>query len=448
MHIACPDMNASRDPRDDLRINISLENAVKTGKLLGSMYDAVALCRDGHRSSHMIEQALMSGIISTGGDVYLAGECPAPAMPYARTGCDCYVSIAADEPDQMSGINIHNPDGSYFDGAQVQALMSKESRIAYPDYSGLGQVHNIYGIFGRYSEAINRFVKRCNCQFVMDGTYSAPTNFASRILLSNDSETVIFKRPRSHHVKSLDEYNYYDIIHTMDSYPGSIAAALNNDGSKAVMFDEERNRINSTHLGAILVKITGARRITAPMDVSLAVVDAVPEGGIVTHTDRNIKRVVDFMASRNRLFLEDQMLVNKFDMGMDAYGRFVFSDVSYTPDGIATMMKIGEYASEGKISDLVKSIPDYPRIKERVLTTVICDEFMEVLLNEVRSAEYDSLVEMSGFRLEFDNGWILIEVNSADQYVEITCESRDRAYVVGLMDIGKSIVNSAIREFD
>ena len=39
-------MSVTKDPRDSLRINLQVEDALKIGKLLGSQYDAVALCRD------------------------------------------------------------------------------------------------------------------------------------------------------------------------------------------------------------------------------------------------------------------------------------------------------------------------------------------------------------------------------------------------------------------
>ena len=429
-------MNVSKDSRDSLRINIPLEEALKIGKLLGSQYDAVALCRDGHRSSHMIEQAMIAGIISTGGNVYLAGEAPAPAMPFTRSGCDCYVSIAADEPEQIGGIVIHNPDGSYFDESQIHSLMSKEVRIYYPEYSGLGQTHKAYGLIGRYEGALMKFVKKCNCQVVMDGTYTMPTSVASRMLINNDSDIIIVNRSGITSIKTIDEYYYYDIIHTMESYAGSIAVALNNDGSRIVTFDEERRRINNHVLGAMFAEELSPSQVTAPIDVSLAVDDALGPGGIVVKSERNIKHVVD------------HMVANKSGFGMDSYGRFVFTDLSYSPDGIAALLKLGEMSEEEKLCDRVDRIPEYPRLKERILTTASEEEFMNALLMEISGVDYDSMIRMGAIRLEFDNGWILLDVNCAEQYVDVTCESRDKAYVVGLMDIGKNIVNSAIRELD
>lgn len=429
-------MNANKDPRDSLRSNISLENALKIGKLLGAQYDAVALCRDSHRSSQMIEQAMIAGIISTGGDIHLAGEVPAPTMPFVRTGCDCYVSIAADESEQIGGISIHNTDGSYFDESQVLSLMSKEARIYYPGNSGLGQIRKVYGLMDNYEGALSKFIRRCYCQVIMDGTYATPTTVAARVLMHNDSDTIIVNKTSMTSIKTIDEYNFYDLIHTMESYPGSIAAALNNDGSKIVVFDEERRRINNQTLGAMFAEALQPSQVTAPIDVSLAVDDALGTAGIVVKSERNIKQVVDHMVS------------NKSDLGMDSHGRFVFADLSYAPDGIAALMKLGEMSESSKLSEMVGRVKEYPRVKERILTTAPEEDFMKALLIQISAVDYDNMITMDCIRLEFDNGWILLDVNCGEQYIDITCEARDKAYVVGLMDIAKNIVNSAIRELD
>ena len=429
-------MTVSKDPRDSLRINMPLEEALKIGKLLGAKYGAVALCRDGHRSSQMIEQALMSGIISTGGDVYLAGECPAPAMPFMCTGSDCYVSIAADDPEQVSGINIHNPNGSYFDEGQIHSLLSREERIYYPEYSGLGQTYKIYGMFGKYLDGISRVIRRCNCQFVMDGAYSLSTSYAARILTFYDSESIMINRTSTSLLKPIGEYSYYDVVHAMESYPYSLGAALNNDGSKVVMFDEDRRRIPSVTLAAMLVEITGATQVTAPLDISLSVDDILGSSGIIVKTERNIKHVVD------------QMVVNKSELGMDSHGRIVFTDMSYTPDGIMAMLKVGEFSLEERICDFVDRIPSYPRFTEQVPFNVPEDDLRKAMDMEISAAEYDSIIRMDAIRLDFENGWILFDVNSRDQCVEILCEARDNVYAIGLMDIAKSIVESAIRSLD
>ena len=429
-------MTDSSDPRDSLRINMPLEEALKIGKLLGSRYGAVALCRDGHRSSQMIEQALMSGIISTGGDVYLAGECPAPAMPFMCTGSDCYVSIAADEPEQVSGINIHNPDGSYFDEGQIHALLSREERIFYPEYTELGQVHKIYGMFGKYLDGISRVIKRCSCQFVLDGTHEIPTSYISRILSFYDSDSIMINRTNTTFVKPIAEDSYYDVIYAMDSYPYSLGAALNNDGSKVVMFDEDHRLIPAHTLGAMMAEITGVGQITAPLDISLSVDDLAGSSSIVVKTKRNIKHVVD------------HMVANKSGLGMDTHGRIVFADTSFSPDGILTMLKLGEHAFEEKICDFVDRVPLYPRFTERIPFNVPEEDLRVAMDVELAAAEYDSIIRMDAVRLDFDNGWVMFDINSRDQCVDVLCEARDNVYAIGLMDIATSLVDSALRSLD
>ena len=429
-------MTGSTDPRDSLKINISPEEALKIGKLLGSQHRTVAVCRDGHRTSQMVEKAIMAGIISTGGDAYLAGECPATAMPFMRPRCDCYVCIAADDPEQISGINIHNPDGSYFDESQVFNLMSKEVRIHYPDYSGLGNATDAGGIIREYELALTELIKKCDCQIVMDGTYVSPTSVSAKVFTSMGSDVVIVNRSGNTSIQSLTELDLRDLTSTMGAYKGSIGMALNSDGSRFAAFDEERNHIDGRKLATIFAKELSPSRVTVPIDMTLAVDDVLDNDGVVVRVRRNIKSVVDMMRD------------NGSSLGMDLDGRFVFSDFSMTPDGIAAALRLGEIATTVKLCDLIDEIPDYPTCSEIIRTTVPEAELTEMIMEELSATEYTSMINVDGIRLDFDNGWFLVDVNGQDQCVTITCEARDKAYMVGLMEIAKNTVNAAIKRFD
>ena len=461
-------MSVIKDPRDSLRINLQVEDALKIGKLLGSQYDAVALCRDGHRSSQMIEQALISGILSTGGNVYLAGECPAPAMPYARSGCDCYVTIAADDREKMGGIIIHNPDGSYFDEMKIHSMFSKEGRILYPEYDGIGEVHKLYGIYNRYVEEVCKNVMKADTQVVLDGTHVGPTRLASTILRECETDVLVFNRSRVTSVMSISEYSSSDLENVMKSYPGSIAASLSNDGSRILVFDETGKPVNNWALAALLVKILRPTQIIAPVDVSLAVTDLFDnrdkgvdddiEGiGNVIKVNRNIKRIVDYMHEKNSQAGTDH-LNDQVQFGMDSKGRFVFPNLSYTPDGIFALALLAEYASENNISEAVKAfaikditneydVPGEARyyvVRKDMFVNISEEKFISRMMDEVLALGDRSIfpVIMDGIRLEFEDGWMYFDFDAENQSVHISCEARDKAYVVSLLDMAISFVET------
>ena len=461
-------MSVTKDPRDSLRINLQVEDALKIGKLLGTQYDAVALCRDGHRSSQMIEQALISGILSTGGNVYLAGECPAPAMPYARSGCDCYVTIAADDREKMGGIIIHHPDGSYFDEMKIHSLFSKEERILYPKYDGIGEVHKLYGINNRYVEEVCKNVMKANTQVILDGMHIGPTSLAANILKECESDVLVFNRSRLTSVMSISEYTSSDLESVMKSYPGSIAAALSNDGSRIMVFDESGKPVNNWALAALLVKILRPTQVVAPVDVSLAVTDLFinkdrgddedqDDVGNVIKVNRNIKRIVDYMRERNNQAGMDY-LKGQVQFGMDSKGRFIFPQISYTPDGIFALALLAEYASENSISEAIKpfAIKDitneydvsgeasYYTIRKDMFVNISEEDFTTRMVDEVTSLGNRSIfiVVMDGIRVEFEDGWMFFDFDAENQCVHILCEARDKAYVVSLLDMGISFVEA------
>ena len=82
----------------------------------------VVVARDTRVSGSMLEDALVSGLLSSGTDVYLAGMVPTPTLAYAtRTlGADVgFMLTASHNPPQYNGIKVFKTDSlSYIDEDQ------------------------------------------------------------------------------------------------------------------------------------------------------------------------------------------------------------------------------------------------------------------------------------------------------------------------------------------
>lgn len=414
---------------------VTPEDALMVGKLLSSQYPSVAVCHDNTNSSHMIEQALIAGIMSTGGNAYLVGHCPASAMPFMSPRCDCYVNIAAKEPNRMCGISIHNPDGSFFDEIKIFELKKREVRLFYPEYNALGEVHRVEGVIDNYQVALGNFCKKCDCQVVLGSAHRLSAEITGRILASRGSETVAVRRVGHASSHSITDYGLRDLTTAMASFDWAIGLAVSHDGSRFTAFDENGQLISPAMVGAILVKMLSPSKVIAPVDCPLMIEDQLSRG-VVIRTKRNIRSIVDHMGN------------NSSNLGMDMDGRFVFPDFSMAPDGIAGALKLAEIASEVRLRDMVKDLKDYWRTTELIRAPINNPRFLEMLTKEVESLEYNSISNVDGIRLDFDNGWLLFDTSATDNGVTVTSEARDEVYVVALLDIARSAINQAIRESD
>ena len=99
-------------------------------------------------------------------------------------------------------------------------------------------------------------------------------------------------------------------------------------------------------------------------------------------------------------------------------------------------------SKEGKLSDLLAQIPQYPNIREKITCSkeakIRVMENMEELLKEA----FEDIVEVNsidGVRLTFaDDSWVLVRPSGTEDYIRITLESRDE-------DRAESIKNTCVK---
>ncbi|MFA6800153.1 MAG: hypothetical protein WCR37_04005, partial [Candidatus Methanomethylophilaceae archaeon] len=99
------------------------DKALHAGRAVGTTYRKVTVGMDLSRSSRMIRDAFVSGVLSVGSHVVDAGYVPSPAGALAGRDSNCCAMVG--EPNvygMVSGITLRNPDGSRFNDQQIRQL--------------------------------------------------------------------------------------------------------------------------------------------------------------------------------------------------------------------------------------------------------------------------------------------------------------------------------------
>lgn len=424
------------DPRDKLRYDLSPEFAMKIGKLIGAEQKEIVMSVDCHPSSKMFGGAFAAGIMSTGGDVRLSRDSPAPTLPFSEDDAKCYVTIGSGlKPDSMSGMEIRHKNGSYFSETEIFTITSSEGRIVYPTYNRLGKYKYATGCVENHLKKMSEQIKGCECQVIIDNSYEIPSSVTADALSYFGADVIGIKRQNNQmDFPSIHETDHRIIPNTMKSYENSIGIVMNSDGSAIGAFDEKRGYITGEQIFQILVKFLKPQKVVVPLNMSIGLEDVLDGISIMTRDD--LKFITDVAVSREA------------DLACDSEGHVIFPSMSYAPDGIMTAVKLVEIAAEVDLSEVLEDLPVYPAMTETIRTADDKEDLMSLIIEQASTMEYESIVAAESVRIDFDSGWILISPTPGDDSITVSCEGRDKAYLVGLMEIGKNIVTDCIKSID
>ena len=411
------------------------ELALRVGKLIGNKFRSTKVSTDGHQSTPMIYNAFKAGVMSAGGGIINCGDLPSAAMPFADDVGECYVTIGSRGPDSLSGLEIHTPDGGFFNEAQLFTITSMEERLLFPPYNRLGREGFDDTVLDRYLSGITKDVDSVDCLVALDSSYPLGTDAAVRMLSSLGAETITVRKTLGDgEVNLLRETDLRPLGRTVRSMEDScsMGAAFDRDASRLVMFDDKGRFISGDTMAMILVNCLKPDSICVPVDMTMGIDDVAD--GIVLRGRSDIMSIVD--------------MAKGTDFACDREGRFLFPGQSCTPDGINALLKFAEIASENKLSSIIDGFNSYYRSEDVVRTSANTTVLDKYLKERVSSLEYTSLTDIDGYRVAFDSGWFLLRHTANDDSLTITCEARDKAYLVGLVEIAKKIATECVKMAD
>lgn len=422
------------DPREKLASRLTPEMAMQFGKLAGADRRTVVITADRNPSSMMMVQSVIAGVVSIGGTAQVLKDVPAPSAPFCGIPYNYHINISSLNPNMMCGMEIFDSKGAYISSMEVFNMTYREMGLKYPGYNELGSIfYNGDNAKLLHSETLMAKVQDCNCQVVLDGTYYRPAKMTSKILSSLNADVILEKRPGSRYLPGLGETELQDLQKMMYGYKGSIGLALNSDATRIAAFDDKGRYINAETIAVIFAKYMNLKKVTAPIDITMSLDEAVKaNGGVVVKAGHSFRSAVDAGTT------------NGSDMILDSEGHFVFTDTSFMSDAIHAGLKLAEINGKEKLSRIIDEIDPFSKEYASIRTQANKNDVYTNIRKIVEEEGY-AYIDTGSTRIEFDDGWILIHIEENDDSVSITCEGRDKAYALSLMDIAKWLVESSIK---
>jgi phosphoglucosamine mutase len=358
------------------------EVALRMGRAAGRFF-----AREGHRpriiigkdtriSGYMLESALMSGICSVGGDVYLVGPMPTPAIAFITRSmrADAGIVISASHnPYYDNGIKLFGPEGTKLadsDESQLEVLMEED--IESPLSRNLGKAYRIDDAEGRYivyaKATFPRGYMLDGLKIVVDCANGAGYRVAPDILVELGADVVMVGcSPDGLNINHQCGSTDLELLKkTVVEQQADVGIALDGDGDRAILCDSQGNTVDGDDILYVCARHLMSRDALAGNRVIGTVMTNVGLEAAFKDMGLELARVP--VGDR---YVMEEMSRSGAVLGGEQSGHVIFSDHSFTGDGVVTALQIlGAMVESGKpLLDLTAGWNRYPQVMKNVRVT-------------------------------------------------------------------------------
>ncbi len=418
---------------------MTADMVLKIGMAAGNLYrrgshrHRVVIGKDTRLSGYMIENALASGLLAAGMDVFLFGPVPTPAVSMLTRSMRADLGImisASHNPFADNGIKIFGPDGfklSDDEEEQIEAMLDDASLMTAAAPDRIGRAKRIEDAQARYIEFAKRtFPKDMTLdglRIVIDTANGAAYKVAPTALWELGAEVIQIG----------NEPNGLNINEDCGStHPGAMCArvrelradigiALDGDADRVIIADDRGQVIDGDQLMA-LIATSWARRgelrgggLVATVMSNLGLERYLAENGLSLARTRVGDR-----------YVVEHMRAHGHNVGGEQSGHIVLADFSTTGDGLlAALQVLAEVKRQGRpVSEVCNLFTPLPQ----VLKNVKFNQGAPLQDRHVREAIAAAEAQLG------NGGRLLIRPSGTEPVIRVMAEGDDEALVNGIVD--------------
>jgi phosphomannomutase/phosphoglucomutase len=406
---------------------------LRVARAAGTVWDAarVALGRDTRTSGEMLADAAASGLASVGVDVDRLGVVPTPgvAAHCAREGVPAVVVTASHNPADYNGVKLVDDEGVEL---TVDALERVEAHVFdrpvdEARWDEVGRSRRVEGARRRYVDGLLDAVDAdLDLTVALDPGNGAGALTSPRFLRRLGCRVVTVNGQPDGHFPGREPEpvpeRLGDLRRAVRAADADVGVAHDGDADRAVFVDETGAPIPGESSLAALV--------AAAADPGDAVVSAVNVSG----------RVVDAVEARDaRLELTPIGATNivtrvrelraegvRVPVAGEGNGGVFFPETRLARDGALAAARFLALVADRPASEVVAPYRDYHAVRRNLAYDD--DDEREAMLAAARAyaeATGAALDTTDGYRLDFDEGWVLVRPSGTEPVVRVYAEATD-----------------------
>jgi phosphoglucosamine mutase len=418
---------------------MTADMVLKIGMAAGNLYrrgshrHRVVIGKDTRLSGYMIENALTSGLLAAGMDVFLFGPVPTPAVSMLTRSMRADLGImisASHNPFADNGIKIFGPDGFKLSDGQeleIEAMLDDAALMSLAAPEKIGRAKRIEDAQARYIEFAKRtFPKDMTLdglRVVIDTANGAAYKVAPTALWELGAEVIQI----GHEPDGLNINDECGSTHPqamcakVKELRADIGIALDGDADRVIIADDRGRVIDGDQLMALIASSWAKR-------------GELRGGGLVATIMSNLG-LERFLAdqkltlARTKVgdrYVVEHMRANGFNVGGEQSGHIVLADFSTTGDGLlAALQVLAEVKRRNRpVSEICALFTPLPQ----VLKNVKFKTGAPLQDKHVR----DSIAEAEA-RLG-NSGRLVIRPSGTEPVIRVMAEGDDESLVEAIVD--------------
>ncbi|WP_214872908.1 phosphoglucosamine mutase [Exiguobacterium sp. s140] len=382
----------------------------------------VLIGRDTRISGHMLEGALIAGLLSIGAEVMRLGVISTPGVAYLTKSLDATSGVmisASHNPVADNGIKFFGSDGFKLDDATEQEiediLDAAEDTLPRPTGKDLGFVSDYYEGAQKYLQMLKQTVEEDfdGLHIALDCAHGATSGLAARLFADLEANvSTIGNSPNGLNInEGVGSTHPEHLAEFVREKGADMGLAFDGDGDRLIAIDENGEIVDGDKIMYICGKYLSEKgrlkdnTIVATVMSNLGFHKAVEEAGMTA-----------LQTAVGDRYVVEEMKKHQYTLGGEQSGHLIFLDHSTTGDGMLSGVQLAEIVkSTGrKLSELAAEMPVYPQKLVNIRVTNKNDAMNgERVLATIQEAE----AEMAG------NGRILVRASGTEPLVRVMAEA-------------------------
>jgi phosphoglucosamine mutase len=425
---------------DPMTADFTMRLASAAAQVLVPTGGTVVIGKDTRLSGYMFESALEAGFVAAGADVLLLGPLPTPGIAHLTQEFNANLGVvisASHNPYYDNGIKFFDSTGSKLtDAVEYEIEKHLKNRAITLESQALGKAKRIDTARIQYQEfCVASMPDGLNLEglkIVFDGANGAGYKVGPRALAALGAEVIpIGCSPNGRNINDGCGSMVPDLLQlTVPAVHADVGVALDGDGDRVVMVDENGDLIDGDQL---LYVLATARQKKG--ELKGPVVGTVMSNLGLEHALQ--AQAIEFRrASVGDRYVLEALRESGGVLGGETSGHMLVLDKTTTGDGLICALQILAVMQEsGKpLSELVAGMPKYPQTMVNVRT--------EQSMDPGQSAEVQDAVAMAEGELG-NRGRVVLRASGTEPVIRVMVEGEDQQQVVDLANRLASVVAKA-----